>query len=134
MGSTADMLPFLIMLLALPVRSTRAQAWTYPANDLASQFLIPQNQVRASVGEPPRVWDPTLAQYAAWYASQRAGDCALRRSLRREHILAGWDGLDSGRRRQLLDLGGLQLRLPHQLLHGRPSLRALYADRLELDD
>ncbi|XP_031500686.1 pathogenesis-related protein PR-1-like [Nymphaea colorata] len=72
----------LIVLLAFSTRSARAQVWTnYPSyNDLASQFLIPQNQVRASVGEPPLVWDPTLAQYAAWYASQREGDCALQHS------------------------------------------------------
>lgn len=49
-------------------------------NSLAQQFLVPQNQARAQLGEPPLLWDERVAAYAQWYADQRRGDCALRHS------------------------------------------------------
>lgn len=48
--------------------------------NLANQFLIPQNAARAAVGMKRLVWDPELANYAAWYANQRRRDCALQHS------------------------------------------------------
>ncbi|KAH9304868.1 hypothetical protein KI387_009272, partial [Taxus chinensis] len=48
--------------------------------DLMSEFLVPQNEARAKVGDPPLVWDGKVASYAEWYAGEREGDCALQHS------------------------------------------------------
>lgn len=48
--------------------------------DLVSQFLVPQNQARAQVGDPPFVWDENVTSYAQAYANERRGDCALKHS------------------------------------------------------
>ncbi|KAJ8634645.1 hypothetical protein MRB53_008912 [Persea americana] len=48
--------------------------------NLATQFLAPHNEARAALGMHPLVWDWRVARYAAWYANQRRGDCALRHS------------------------------------------------------
>ncbi|XXG51670.1 hypothetical protein AAC387_Pa03g0190 [Persea americana] len=48
--------------------------------NLATQFLAPHNEARAALGMRPLVWDWRVARYAAWYANQRRGDCALRHS------------------------------------------------------
>ncbi|GLJ27142.1 hypothetical protein SUGI_0532110 [Cryptomeria japonica] len=44
------------------------------------QFLVPQNQIRARVGDPPLRWSKKLANYAKWWANQRRGDCSLTHS------------------------------------------------------
>lgn len=49
-------------------------------SSLAQQFLVPQNQARAQVGEAPLVWDEDVAGYARWWAEQRRSDCELRHS------------------------------------------------------
>ena len=47
---------------------------------VASQFIVPQNQARAQVGEDPLVWNENVASYAQAYANKRRGDCALKHS------------------------------------------------------
>ncbi|KAJ8616557.1 hypothetical protein MRB53_035929 [Persea americana] len=42
-----------------------------------TQFLNPQNEVRARHGLPLLKWDFKLAKFAKWYANQRRSDCAL---------------------------------------------------------
>ncbi|KAJ7558979.1 hypothetical protein O6H91_04G064000 [Diphasiastrum complanatum] len=51
-------------------------------DSFVGQFLIPQNEARANVGLAPLQWDNRLAQYAQWWANQRAayGNCLLRHS------------------------------------------------------
>ncbi|KAJ7277571.1 hypothetical protein O6H91_Y389900 [Diphasiastrum complanatum] len=46
------------------------------------QFLLPQNEARATVGLPSFVWDTELQNYAQWWANQRAryGNCLLKHS------------------------------------------------------
>ncbi|GLJ27157.1 hypothetical protein SUGI_0532460 [Cryptomeria japonica] len=48
--------------------------------DIVAEFLVPQNEARAKVGDPPLVWDTKVASYAEWYAHQRQSDCALKHS------------------------------------------------------
>eukprot|EP01018_Ginkgo_biloba_P026628 Gb_41624 [translate_table: standard] len=41
------------------------------------EFLVPQNNARAQVGEAPLVFDEKVEGYAIWWADQRKGDCQL---------------------------------------------------------
>ncbi|CAN6450209.1 unnamed protein product [Victoria cruziana] len=60
----------------------RAQGRVLSESDegLRTEFLVPQNAARATVGELPLVWDGRLAQYAESYANRRRADCDLRHS------------------------------------------------------
>ncbi|KAI3444128.1 hypothetical protein Pfo_000793 [Paulownia fortunei] len=66
---------FILILLFLTLTTDAA---TKP-ND-AQQFLGVQNAARSALRLRPLVWDAKLARYAAWYANQRRGDCALQHS------------------------------------------------------
>ncbi|URD87875.1 60S ribosomal protein L37a, partial [Musa troglodytarum] len=48
--------------------------------DTAHEFLSSHNQVRATIGEPPFVWDEALAEYARRWSDLRRSDCAMEHS------------------------------------------------------
>ncbi|MQL82951.1 hypothetical protein Taro_015418 [Colocasia esculenta] len=48
-----------------------------PPQSTVQQYLAPHNKLRAGLGLPPLQWSDTVANFAAWWASQRKGDCAL---------------------------------------------------------
>ncbi|XP_072953462.1 pathogenesis-related protein PRB1-3-like [Typha angustifolia] len=49
-------------------------------SSLAEQFLTSHNIIRVSLNLPLLRWNSTLVNYAAWWANQRKGDCALAHS------------------------------------------------------
>jgi len=70
---------FVNLLLCLVSRAPNVTAFG-DDEDLVSQFLVPQNEARAQVGDPPLVWDENVTSYAQAYADERRGDCALKHS------------------------------------------------------
>ncbi|KAL4182109.1 hypothetical protein AMTRI_Chr12g274280 [Amborella trichopoda] len=63
-----------------PSKSThksRSLSATVTGQSMISQFLVPQNKIRAQVGLPPLKWSTKLANYAKWWANQRRRGCAL---------------------------------------------------------
>ncbi|KAJ1287639.1 hypothetical protein BS78_02G026100 [Paspalum vaginatum] len=50
------------------------------AQNSAQDYVDLHNTARADVGVGPVSWDDTVAAYAASYAAQRQGDCALQHS------------------------------------------------------
>ncbi|KAL8041018.1 hypothetical protein ABFX02_10G137800 [Erythranthe guttata] len=73
----------LILLLLLLLISAADAAPKLPPpqpQNYVQQFLGVQNTARAALKLPPLVWDQRVAAYAAAYAGQRRGDCALQHS------------------------------------------------------
>ncbi|CAL9052069.1 unnamed protein product [Musa banksii] len=48
--------------------------------DTANEFLSSHNQVRATIGESPFVWDEAVAEYARRWSDLRRSDCAMEHS------------------------------------------------------
>ncbi|KAJ8512598.1 hypothetical protein OPV22_003032 [Ensete ventricosum] len=48
--------------------------------DTANEFLSSHNEVRATIGEPPFVWDEALAEYARRWSDLRRSDCTMEHS------------------------------------------------------
>ncbi|XP_031481265.1 pathogenesis-related protein PR-1-like [Nymphaea colorata] len=69
-----------IILLVFLFHTAEARVLSESNKGLETEFLVPQNAARATVGEPPLAWDGRLAQYAESYANKRRADCDLRHS------------------------------------------------------
>lgn len=61
--------------VAMPRHPRRALLGT--PQSTVQQYLAPHNKLRAGLGLPPLQWSDSLANFAAWWGSQRRGDCAL---------------------------------------------------------
>ncbi|KAH6779430.1 CAP secretory protein [Perilla frutescens var. hirtella] len=68
---------FILVLFFLTSTTTAAAA---TQQNEVQQFLGVQNAARSALRLPPLAWDAKIARYAAGYAGQRRGDCALQHS------------------------------------------------------
>ncbi|CAM0150198.1 unnamed protein product [Urochloa decumbens] len=68
-----------LALLALAFAAALLVSPCAAQND-PQDYVDPHNAARNDVGVGPVTWDDTVAAYAASYAAQRRGDCALQHS------------------------------------------------------
>lgn len=71
---------FLSSCLAASVQDDKNTIQSLSGRNMVAQFLAPQNQMRAKVGDPPLRWIQTLAHYAQWWENQSRWDCSLTHS------------------------------------------------------
>jgi uncharacterized protein YkwD len=67
---------FLSSCLAASVQDDKNTIQSLSGRNMVAQFLAPQNQMRAKVGDPPLRWIQTLAHYAQWWENQSRWDCS----------------------------------------------------------
>ncbi|XP_058191583.1 pathogenesis-related leaf protein 4-like [Rhododendron vialii] len=75
MGSSSD-----ITSLALVSLTLLAMLHSSHGQNSQQDYLNGHNSARSAVGVGPMTWDANVAAFAQQYASQRAGDCALKHS------------------------------------------------------